>query len=75
MGIKCARLRRCPNPSHHREDDHFPLPGWMVESLKVVKFIDLDHFSVCQGKGVVELAAEKESVIAHVGHTVPGKTL
>ncbi|KAJ9702507.1 hypothetical protein PVL29_004309 [Vitis rotundifolia] len=27
------------------EDDHSPLPGWMVESLKAVKYIDSDHFS------------------------------
>ncbi|KAK7377249.1 hypothetical protein VNO80_02671 [Phaseolus coccineus] len=56
------------------EDDHSPLPGWMVESLKAVKYIDSDHFSVPQGKRAVELIAGKESAIAQVARTIPGKT-
>ena len=55
------------------EDDHSPLPGWMVESLKAVKYIDSDHFSVPQLKRAVELVAGKESAIAQVARTVPGK--
>ncbi|CAI0416746.1 unnamed protein product [Linum tenue] len=55
------------------EDDHSPLPGWMVESLKAVKYIDSDHFSVPQGKRAVELVAGKESAIAQVARTIPGK--
>nr|CAD1843006.1 unnamed protein product [Ananas comosus var. bracteatus] len=27
-------------------DDHCPIPGWMVESLKAVKYLDSAHFSV-----------------------------
>ncbi|XP_059642776.1 protein DUF642 L-GALACTONO-1,4-LACTONE-RESPONSIVE GENE 2-like [Cornus florida] len=56
------------------EDDHSPLPGWMVESLKAVKYIDSGHFSVPQGKRAVELVAGKESAIAQVTRTIPGKT-
>lgn len=56
------------------EDDHSPLPGWMVESLKAVKYIDSDHFSVPEGKRAVELVAGKESAIAQVVRTIPGKT-
>ncbi|KAI9073975.1 hypothetical protein K1719_044039 [Acacia pycnantha] len=56
------------------EDDHSPLPGWMVESLKAVKYIDSDHFSVPQGRRAVELVAGKESAIAQVVRTVPGKS-
>ena len=56
------------------EDDHSPLPGWMVESLKAVKYIDSGHFSVPQGKRAVELIAGKESAIAQVARTIPGKT-
>ncbi|XP_010526203.1 PREDICTED: uncharacterized protein LOC104803829 [Tarenaya hassleriana] len=56
------------------EDDHSPLPGWIVESLKAVKFIDSDHFSVPQGRRAVELVAGKESAIAQVVRTIPGKT-
>ncbi|KAI8569012.1 hypothetical protein RHMOL_Rhmol02G0245900 [Rhododendron molle] len=71
-----------PNVSPHAgvlippniEDDHSPLPGWMVESLKAVKYIDSDHFSVPQGKRAVELVAGKESAIAQVVRTIPGKT-
>ncbi|XP_027332094.1 uncharacterized protein LOC113847290 isoform X2 [Abrus precatorius] len=56
------------------EDDHSPLPGWMVESLKAVKYIDSAHFSVPEGKRAVELLAGKESAIAQVARTIPGKT-
>ncbi|CAK9176670.1 unnamed protein product, partial [Ilex paraguariensis] len=55
------------------EDDHSPLPGWMVESLKAVKYIDSDHFFVPGGKRAVELVARKESALAQVVHTTPGK--
>lgn len=57
----------------HIEDDHSPLPGWIVESLKAVKYIDSDHFSVPVGKRAVELVAGKESAIAQVVKTIPGK--
>ncbi|GKV35619.1 hypothetical protein SLEP1_g43867 [Rubroshorea leprosula] len=30
----------------HIEDDHSPIPGWIVESLKAVKYIDAGHFSL-----------------------------
>ncbi|XP_047338027.1 uncharacterized protein LOC124941723 [Impatiens glandulifera] len=56
------------------EDDHSPLPGWMIESLKAVKYIDSDHFSVPQGSRAIELVAGKESAIAQVARTIPGKT-
>lgn len=56
------------------EDKHSPLPGWVVESLKAVKYIDSDHFSVPQGKRAIELVAGKESAIAQVVRTIPGKT-
>ncbi|XP_011019761.1 PREDICTED: uncharacterized protein LOC105122382 [Populus euphratica] len=56
------------------EDKHSPLPGWMVESLKAVKFIDIEHFSVPQGRRAIELVAGKESAIAQVVRTIIGKT-
>nr|DAD27079.1 TPA_asm: hypothetical protein HUJ06_028547 [Nelumbo nucifera] len=55
------------------EDDHSPLPGWMIESLKAVKYIDAEHFSVPQGRRAVELVAGKESAIAQIARTIPGK--
>lgn len=56
------------------EDDHSPLPGWMIESLKAVKYIDSDHFSVPSGKRAIELVAGKESAISQVVRTIPGKS-
>ncbi|XP_050234588.1 protein DUF642 L-GALACTONO-1,4-LACTONE-RESPONSIVE GENE 2-like [Mercurialis annua] len=58
----------------HIEDDHSPLPGWIIESLKAVKYIDSDHFTVPQGKKAIELVAGKESAIAQVVKTIPNKT-
>ncbi|XP_042495752.1 uncharacterized protein LOC122074849 [Macadamia integrifolia] len=55
------------------EDEHSPLPGWMVESLKAVKFIDAEHFAVPQGRRAVELVAGKESALTQVVRTIPGK--
>lgn len=55
------------------EDKHSPLPGWMVESLKAVKYIESDHFYVPSGKRAVELVAGKESAIAQIVRTIPGK--
>ncbi|CAI9772334.1 unnamed protein product [Fraxinus pennsylvanica] len=56
------------------EDDNSPLPAWMVESLKAIKYIDSDHFSVPQGKRAIELVGGKESAIAQVARTTVGKT-
>uniref|UniRef100_A0A0D6R558 DUF642 domain-containing protein n=1 Tax=Araucaria cunninghamii TaxID=56994 RepID=A0A0D6R558_ARACU len=51
-----------------------PLPGWLVESLKVVKYVDAKHFVVPKGNGAVELCAGRESAIAQIVRTLPGKT-
>ncbi|KAI3454035.1 hypothetical protein Pfo_010698 [Paulownia fortunei] len=56
------------------EDDHSPLPAWMVESLKAVKYIDAAHFSVPHGQRAIELVGGKESAIAQVARTIAGKT-
>ncbi|XVF86518.1 hypothetical protein PTKIN_Ptkin18bG0047400 [Pterospermum kingtungense] len=55
------------------EDDHSPLPGWMVDSLKAVKYIDSEHFSVPEGKRAIELLAGRESSISQVVKTVEGR--
>ncbi|XP_059286698.1 protein DUF642 L-GALACTONO-1,4-LACTONE-RESPONSIVE GENE 2-like [Lycium ferocissimum] len=55
------------------EDDHCPLPGWMVESLKAIKYVDSDHFTVPEGKRAVELVAGRESSIAQEVITQAGK--
>ncbi|KAJ6827369.1 uncharacterized protein M6B38_368510 [Iris pallida] len=56
------------------EDDHSPLPGWIVESLKAIKYIDSHHFSIPKGRRAVELVAGKESALGQVVRTIPGKT-
>lgn len=46
----------------------------MIESLKAVKYIDSDHFSVPHAQRAVELVGGKESAIAQVARTIVGKT-
>ncbi|MED6120509.1 L-GALACTONO-1,4-LACTONE-RESPONSIVE protein 2 [Stylosanthes scabra] len=58
----------------HIEDAHSPLIGWIVESLKAVKYIDSEHYSVPEGKRAIELVAGKESAIAQVVITTVGRT-
>ncbi|KAF6164522.1 hypothetical protein GIB67_025348 [Kingdonia uniflora] len=55
------------------EDDYSPLPGWMVESLKAVKYVDSDHFSLPEEKRGVEHVTGKESAIAQIARTIDGK--
>lgn len=57
-----------------QEDLSSPLPGWIIESLKAVKYIDKKHFTVPSGQAAVELVAGRESAVAQVIRTVPGKT-
>ncbi|KAI3842011.1 hypothetical protein MKX03_022998 [Papaver bracteatum] len=54
-------------------DRESPLVGWRIESLKAVKYIDSEHFSVPSGKAAIELVAGRESAIAQVIDTVPNK--
>lgn len=56
-----------------QEDLTSPLPGWIIESLKAVKFIDAKHFNVPYGHAAVELVAGRESAIAQILRTVPNK--
>ncbi|KAL5827357.1 hypothetical protein ACOSQ3_019199 [Xanthoceras sorbifolium] len=57
-----------------QEDLTSPLPGWMIESLKAVKFIDAKHFNVPSGRAAVELVAGRESAIAQTLRTTPKTT-
>ncbi|XP_043692591.1 uncharacterized protein LOC122643030 [Telopea speciosissima] len=56
-----------------QQDLTSPLPGWIIESLKAVKYIDSQHFSVPSGQAAVELVAGRESAIAQILRTNPGK--
>lgn len=54
-------------------DGTSPLPGWIIESLKPVKYIDSRHFSAPSGLAAVELIAGRESAIAQIIRTIPDK--
>jgi len=55
------------------DDDNTPLPGWIMESLKAVKYVDSLHYAVPQGKRAVELLSGMESAISQMVRTVSGK--
>ncbi|KAL9238618.1 hypothetical protein vseg_013014 [Gypsophila vaccaria] len=55
------------------QDANSPLPGWINESLKAIKYIDVLHFFVPQGQRAVELIGGKESSIAQIIRTTPGE--
>ncbi|KAL3755302.1 hypothetical protein ACJRO7_002365 [Eucalyptus globulus] len=50
-----------------------PLPGWIIESMKPVKYVDRKHFFVPSGLAAVELVAGRESAMAQIIRTVPNK--
>ncbi|XP_044970272.1 uncharacterized protein LOC123430465 [Hordeum vulgare subsp. vulgare] len=55
------------------EDEHSPLPGWMIMSeSKVVKYIDTPHHVVPRGSRAVELVAGLECALLQEVSTVPG---
>ncbi|CAM0881674.1 unnamed protein product [Alopecurus aequalis] len=56
------------------EDDHSPLPAWMIMSSKAVKYLDAAHFKVPEGARAVELVGGKESALVQEVRTVPGWT-
>lgn len=56
-----------------QEDINSPLPGWIIESLKAVKFIDRRHFNVPFGEAALELVAGRESAVAQIIRTIPNK--
>lgn len=57
----------------HGLDAISPLPGWIIESLRPVKYTDSRHFSVPSGLAAIELVAGRESAVAQIIHTVPEK--
>ncbi|XVF74685.1 hypothetical protein PTKIN_Ptkin13bG0131600 [Pterospermum kingtungense] len=58
----------------HIEDDHSPIPGWIIDSLKAVKYIDSEHFFVPEGKRAIELIAGRESSISQIVKTDVGRS-
>ncbi|ERN07011.1 hypothetical protein AMTRI_Chr03g47960 [Amborella trichopoda] len=56
-----------------QNDINSPLPGWIIESIKAVRYLDSHHFTVPLGAAAVELVAGRESAIAQLIRTVPKK--
>ncbi|KAK2994515.1 hypothetical protein RJ640_010793 [Escallonia rubra] len=56
-----------------KQDLISPLPGWIIESLKPVKYIDSRHFIVPSGLAAIELVGGREGAIAQIIRTVPNK--
>nr|XP_043638190.1 uncharacterized protein LOC122609197 [Erigeron canadensis] len=50
-----------------------PLPGWIIESLKPVKYVDSKHFQVPSGLSGIELVGGRETAIAQIIRTIPNK--
>ncbi|KAL8488986.1 hypothetical protein ACS0TY_024577 [Phlomoides rotata] len=55
------------------DEDTSSLPGWIVESNRVVRYIDSNHFSVPGGKRAVELLSGKECIISQMVETKANK--
>ncbi|KAL7170553.1 hypothetical protein ACSBR2_035429 [Camellia fascicularis] len=56
-----------------KQDLISPVPGWITESLKPVKYIDSKHFSVPSGLAAIELVEGRESATAQVIRTIPNE--
>lgn len=55
------------------DEETTPLPGWIVESNRAVRYIDSNHFTVPEGKRGVELLSGKEGIISQTVETTPKK--
>ncbi|KAK8641997.1 hypothetical protein V6N13_011362 [Hibiscus sabdariffa] len=55
------------------DEETSPLPGWMVESNRAVRYIDSNHYAVPEGKRAVELVSGKEGIISQIVGTKPEK--
>ncbi|XP_027067452.2 protein TEEBE-like [Coffea arabica] len=54
-------------------DSYSTVPGWIVQHLKPVKYIDSKHFFVPQGNAAIELIGGRETAIAQIIRTVVNK--
>ncbi|MBA0774907.1 hypothetical protein Gotri_010082 [Gossypium trilobum] len=55
------------------DEETSPLPGWMVESTRAVRYIDSNHYAVPEGKRAVELVSGKEGIISQMVETKSDK--
>ncbi|KAL6539808.1 hypothetical protein OROHE_011579 [Orobanche hederae] len=54
-------------------DLYSPIPRWIVESLKPVRYIDSRHFNVPSGLAAIELVGGRETAIAQIIRTRTNK--
>ncbi|KAE8708850.1 putative Prefoldin subunit [Hibiscus syriacus] len=55
------------------DEETSPVPGWMVESIRAVRYIDSNHYAVPEGKRAVELVSGKEGIISQMVETKADK--
>ncbi|XP_059304136.1 protein DUF642 L-GALACTONO-1,4-LACTONE-RESPONSIVE GENE 2-like [Lycium ferocissimum] len=55
------------------DEETSSLPGWIVESNRAVRYIDMYHFTVPEGKRAIELLSGKEGIISQMVETKPNK--
>ncbi|XP_021763906.1 uncharacterized protein LOC110728574 [Chenopodium quinoa] len=55
------------------DEETTPLPGWIVESNRAVRYVDSYHFDVPEGKRAIELLSGKEGIISQMVETTPKK--
>ncbi|KAL8152270.1 hypothetical protein V2J09_010030 [Rumex salicifolius] len=55
------------------DEEATPIPGWIVESNRAVRYIDSFHYAVPEGKRAVELLSGKEGIISQMVETTPKK--
>ncbi|CAO2842200.1 unnamed protein product [Amaranthus hypochondriacus] len=55
------------------DEETTPLPGWIVESNRAVRYVDSNHFDVPEGKRAIELLSGKEGIISQMVETTPKK--
>ncbi|KAH9612128.1 hypothetical protein KSS87_002608 [Heliosperma pusillum] len=51
------------------DEETTPLPGWIVESNRAVRYVDSNHYQVPQGKRGIELVSGKEGMISQMVET------
>ncbi|XP_042024970.1 uncharacterized protein LOC121772079 [Salvia splendens] len=57
-----------------RQDLCSPIPGWIVESIKPVKYIDSKHFNVPSGLAAIEFVGGRETALSQIIRTVEKKS-
>ncbi|CAL5359288.1 uncharacterized protein LOC114316386 [Camellia sinensis] len=69
-----SRTSQQKSPFFPKKQDLFsPILGWIIESLKPIKYIDSKHFSAPSKLIAIELVEGRESATTKVIRTIPNK--